>query len=102
METTFAMSPACGGVPVPLDFGDQLSQVFIVRDVALDILVNKAAHIFISVNIQLGCVFDPEDGVSVRGTPCLKLDSDGIIDQLTKGMHQGDEHCSLGRPERRY
>ena len=64
---------------VLLYFGDQLSQLFVVWDVALDILVNEGAHIFVSVNIQLGCILDPEDGVSMGGTPCLELNSDGVV-----------------------
>ena len=79
MESTFAMSPACGLVPVLLDFRDQLRQLFIIWDVAFDVLVNEAAHLFISVDVQLGCVVDPEDGVSMRGFPCLKFNSDGIV-----------------------
>ena len=62
-----------------LHFGDQLSKLFIVWDITIDILVNEGAHIFISVDIQLGCVLDPENGVSMRGTPCLELNSDGIV-----------------------
>ena len=52
----------------------------------IDILVNEAAHLFISVDIQLGCILDPEDSVSIRGSSCFKLDSDGIVNQLSKGM----------------
>ena len=63
-----------------LNFGDQLRQLFIIWDVAFDILVNEAAHLFVSVDIQLGCVLDPEDGVSLRRSSCLELDSDGIVD----------------------
>ena len=44
------------------------------------ILVNEAAHLFISVDIQLGCILDPEDGVSMRGSSCLKFNSDSIVD----------------------
>ena len=62
MESTLAISPACGRVLVLLNFGDQLRELFITCDVAFDILV------------------DSEDGVSMRGSPCLKLDSDGIVD----------------------
>ena len=54
--------------------------------VALDVLVNKGAYIFISVNIQLGCVFNPQNSVSMWGTPCLELYSDGIVNKLTKGV----------------
>ena len=63
-----------------LNFGDQLRQLFVHWDVAFDILVNEAAHLFIRVDIQLGCVLDPEDGVSMRGSSGLELDSDGIVD----------------------
>ena len=44
------------------------------------------AHLFISVDIQLGCILDPEDGVSMRESSYLDLDSDGIVNQLTKRM----------------
>ena len=62
-----------------LNFGDKLIQLFIIWDVAFDILINEAAHLFVSVDIQLGCILDPEDGVSMRSSG-LQLDSDGIVD----------------------
>ena len=52
-------------MPVLLDFIYKLTLLFIVTNAAFDILVNEIAHNFISVDIQLGCGLDPEDGVSM-------------------------------------
>ena len=56
-----------------LYFGDQLRQLFIVWDVAFDVLINEAAYLFVSVDIQLGCIVDPEDGMSMKGIPSFEI-----------------------------
>ena len=61
------------------------TQLFIILDIAFDIFINEGAHIYISVEIQFGCILDPENGVSMRGTTPVSIAA--ICEVLFKSMN---------------
>ena len=79
MESTGSRSPAGGRVDMSLDRHHRGFQVLIiVWDGTRLMLVDECSNFLVGLNTELRSIFNPEDGMGVRGATSLELDPDHV------------------------